>query len=66
MTKRFQRLGVGRVLPIGHATEGCVRVCTAKIIKRDLFSGDGLDDVRAGDEHVAGLIHHENKIGHGG
>ena len=32
----------------------------------DVFMGDGLDHVGTGDEHVAGLIHHENEIGEGG
>ncbi len=31
-----------------------------------VFMGDGLDHVGAGDEHVAGLVDHENEIGERG
>ena len=32
----------------------------------DVFVRDGLDDVGAGDEHVAGVVDHEDEIGDGG
>ena len=30
---------------------------------RDVLVGDGLDDVGAGDEHVARLLHHDDEVG---
>ena len=30
-----------------------------------LFMGDGLDDLGPGDEHVAGLLHHDDEVGDG-
>ena len=36
-----------------------------QIIEADLLAGDALDDVRPGDKHVGGLLHHEDEVGHG-
>ena len=36
------------------------------VLLGDVFVGDGLDDVGTGDEHVAGVVHHEDEIGDGG
>lgn len=36
---------------------------TAEGFCRNIFSGNSLDDLRTGDEHLAGLIHHEDKVG---
>ena len=33
--------------------------CTAQVPRGHVFMGDGLHHVRAGDEHVAGVLHHE-------
>ncbi len=38
----------------------------AQLLERDLLVGHGLDHVRAGDEHVAGLLDHEDEVGDGG
>ncbi len=38
---------------------------SAQIFKGDLFSGNGLDDLRTRDKHVAGLFDHENPVRHG-
>ena len=37
----------------------------AEFLERDLLAGDGLHHVRAGDEHMRGLIDHEDEVGHG-
>jgi hypothetical protein len=36
------------------------------VLRRHRFVGDGLHHVRAGDEHVARVAHHEDEVGHGG
>src|SRR5665811_112266 len=37
----------------------------AQFFHRDVFAGDGLDDVRSGDEHVRRLVDHDREIGDG-
>ena len=32
----------------------------------DVFAGDGLDDVGPGDEHLAGLVDHDDEVGQRG
>ena len=43
-----------------------MRVRAAELFLRHLFVRHGADDVRAGDEHVAGLLHHQDEVGDGG
>ncbi len=50
---RDPRLGV-----VGHRS--------AELLELHLLAGHGLDHVGAGDEHVRGLLHHEDEVGHGG
>ena len=38
----------------------------AEFFGGDHLVGDGLHHVGAGDEHVAGVLHHEDEVGHGG
>ncbi len=38
----------------------------AQIFKADFLAGNGFNDFRAGDEHVAGVFHHKNPVCHGG
>ena len=38
----------------------------AQLLLGDLLVGHGLDDVGAGHEHVAGVLHHEDEVGDGG
>ena len=40
---------------MAHAADGVVRHGAAQFFLGDVLVGDGLDDVRAGDEHVAGV-----------
>src|SRR5690625_3390861 len=35
----------------------------AKFLEGDVFAGHGFDDIRAGDEHVRGPIHHDREVG---
>ncbi len=37
----------------------------AQLLRRDLLVGDGLHHVGAGHEHVGGVLHHEDEVGHG-
>src|SRR5262245_53343607 len=37
----------------------------AKLLRSHHFVGNRLYDLRAGDEHVARLLHHEDEVGHG-
>ena len=39
---------------------------TTQFFLSDFFSGDSLDDIGTGDEHVGGVTHHEDEIGNGG
>ena len=43
----------------------CVRAA-AEFLEVDVLAGDGLDDVRAGDEHVRGLVDHHHEVGQRG
>ena len=45
---------------------GHVRVRTTELLHRHVFAGDGLDDVRTGDEHLAGLVDHHHEVGQRG
>ena len=47
-----------------HTGLGVVRHRAAELFEGRLLAGDGLDHVRAGDEHVAGLFDHEDEVGH--
>ena len=38
----------------------------AELFLGDFLMGHGLDDVGPGDEHVGGLVHHQDKVGNGG
>ena len=38
----------------------------AERLELDLLAGDGLDHLGPGDEHVRGLLHHEDEVGHRG
>ena len=51
---------------VAHAADGVVRHGAAQLLLGDVLVGDGLDHVGTGDEHVAGLVHHEDEIGDGG
>ncbi len=43
-----------------------VGVGAAEVLHRDVLAGDGLDDVGAGDEHLAGLVDHHDEVGESG
>ena len=51
---------------MAHAADGVVGHGAAQLFLGDVLVGDGLDDVGAGDEHVAGVVHHEDEVGDGG
>ncbi len=63
---RAQAFGIVMRLKMSHAAGGIVRGRAAQRFLGDVFVGHGLDDVGAGDEHVAGLVHHEDEIGERG
>ncbi len=46
---------------MGHTTVGVMRHRAAEVLRRDILSGDRLDDLRPGDEHV-GARGHEHEI----
>ena len=58
-------VGVGLAGEVGHAALGVVGHGAAQVLEADLFAGDALDDVRAGDEHIGGILHHEDEVRHG-
>ena len=45
---------------------GHVGVRAAELLHRHLLAGDRLDDVRPGDEHLAGLVDHDDEVGQRG
>ena len=49
-----------------EARLGHVGVRAAELLHRDVLAGDGLDDVGAGDEHLAGLVDHDDEVGQRG
>jgi len=48
---------------MGHAGDGGVALGAAQLLEGHLLLVDGLDHLGAGDEHVAGLVDHENEVG---
>ena len=50
---------------MGDAGPGGVGPGAAEVLHGDVLAGDGLDDVGAGDEHVAGALDHEGEVGNG-
>ena len=61
-----QGLGLGGVDEVGHTGGGVVGHGAAQLLCGDVLAGDGFDDLGTGDEHVGGLIHHEDEVGEGG
>mmetsp|Transcript_60022 Transcript_60022/g.123245 ORF Transcript_60022/g.123245 Transcript_60022/m.123245 type:complete len:503 (-) Transcript_60022:259-1767(-) len=51
---------------VGDSREGGVRISAAQLLLRNIFLRDGLDHVGARHEHVRGVFHHEDEIGHSG
>ena len=45
------------------AALGVVGAGAAELLEADVLAGDRLDDVRPGDEHVAGLVDHHGEVG---
>ena len=60
-----QALGVVVRQEVRHAGLLVVRHGAAELFLGDLFVRDGLDDVGAGDEHVRGLVDHQDEVGDG-
>jgi len=48
---------------VGHAGLRVVGHRPAERLEVDLLARDRLDHIRAGDEHVRGLLHHEDEVG---
>ncbi len=47
---------------MGDAALSRMHLGSAQALRADLFPSDGFYDLRSGDEHVAGLLHHEGEI----
>ena len=48
---------------MSHTTDGVVRHGAAQLFFRDFLVSDGLDYIRARDEHVTCVFYHENEVG---
>ena len=48
---------------MGSAGHAHVGGSTTEFFLGDFFAGDGLDDVGAGDEHLGGLVDHDDEVG---
>ena len=59
-----QALDVVLVGAVGDRGLGGVDRRTAELLRRHHLVGDGLHHLGAGDEHVAGVLHHEDEVGH--
>ena len=51
---------------VRRARLGHVGVRAAELLHRHVLAGDGLDDVGPGDEHLAGLVDHDDEVGQRG
>ena len=60
-----QGLDVVLVGAIGDRGLGGVHARAAQLLGRDGLVGDGFNHVGTGDEHVTGVLHHEDEVGHG-
>ncbi len=61
-----QRLDIVLVGAVGDRGLGGVHAGAAQFFRRDGLVGHRLHHVRASDEHVARVLHHEDEVGHGG
>ena len=59
----LERLVLVGAHEVRDAARAVVRPGAAEVLERDVLAGDGLDDVRAGDEHVRGLVDHQREVG---
>ena len=59
---RDQRMLVGGG-EVGDSGSGCVRRGAAEVLEADVLAGDRLHHLRAGDEHVRGLLDHHHEVG---
>ena len=48
---------------VGYAAAGVVDQRSPQVTEGDILAGDSLDHVGAGDEHVAGLVDHDDEVG---
>ena len=61
-----ERLGFVGALEVRDAAPRVVRVGAAELLVRHLLVRHRLDDVGAGDEHVARPLDHQDEVGDGG
>src|SRR6185295_6287600 len=61
-----QRLDVVLECAVGDRGARGVHRRAAELFRGDDLVGDGLHHVGTGDEHVRGVLHHEDEVGHGG
>ncbi len=66
LANHAEAFGVVVCQEVRHAGLLVVRHRAAQLFLGDLFVSDRLDDVRAGDEHVRGVVDHQDEVGDGG
>ncbi len=47
---------------LSDTADTVMRIGAAELLLRHFFVGDGLENIRSGNEHVAGLVHHHDEI----
>ena len=63
---QIKRIGLILSSKVGHTADRIVHHGAAEVIQADLLSGDSLDHLGAGDEHMAGTLGHDNEVGQAG
>ncbi len=65
LAHRLERRLLGVEGEVGHAGAGGVGLGAAQVLLGDLLVRHRPDHVRPGDEHVGGVLHHEDEVGDG-
>ena len=65
LSDELQGALLGLTHEVGHAALGGMHHGAAELVDGDILARDGLDHLRAGEEHIAVLLRHQDKVGQG-